>query len=31
MTPDVAQLDLWLRDIVPHVRFPEDASTARAA
>jgi probable F420-dependent oxidoreductase len=31
MTPDIGQLDLWLRDIVPHVRFPEDASTARAA
>jgi probable F420-dependent oxidoreductase len=22
MTPDIAQLDLWVRDIVPNVRFP---------
>jgi hypothetical protein len=31
MTPDIDQLDLWLRHIVPNVRFPEDSSTARAA
>ena len=22
MTPDIAQLDLWVRDIVPNVKFP---------
>jgi probable F420-dependent oxidoreductase len=31
MTPDVDQLDLWLRDIVPNVRFPETAPVVRAA
>jgi alkanesulfonate monooxygenase SsuD/methylene tetrahydromethanopterin reductase-like flavin-dependent oxidoreductase (luciferase family) len=31
MTPDVDQLDLWLRDIIPNVRFPEPAPAARAA
>jgi hypothetical protein len=31
MTPDAGQLDLWLRDIVPHVRFPETAPAVRAA
>jgi probable F420-dependent oxidoreductase len=31
MTPDLGQLDLWLRDIVPNVKFPEDSSTAQAA
>jgi alkanesulfonate monooxygenase SsuD/methylene tetrahydromethanopterin reductase-like flavin-dependent oxidoreductase (luciferase family) len=31
MTPEIDQLDLWLRDIVPNVRFPEDAPAVRAA
>ena len=25
MTPDIAQLDLWVRDIVPNVKFPVGA------
>ncbi len=25
MTPDIAQLDLWVRDIVPNVKFPVSA------
>jgi probable F420-dependent oxidoreductase len=31
MTPDVDQLDHWLRDIIPNVRFPEAAPAAQAA
>ena len=31
MTPDVGQLDAWVRDIIPHVRFPDTAPAARAA
>ena len=31
MTPDVGQLDLWLRDIIPHVRFPDTAPAVTAA
>ena len=31
MTPDPAQLDLWLRDIIPNVRFRENAPAASVA
>ena len=29
MTPDIAQLDLWVRDIVPNVKFPVSAPARR--
>jgi alkanesulfonate monooxygenase SsuD/methylene tetrahydromethanopterin reductase-like flavin-dependent oxidoreductase (luciferase family) len=31
MTPDPAQLELWLRDVIPHVMFPARAGAAAAA
>jgi hypothetical protein len=30
MTPDIAQLDLWVRDIVPNVKFPVSAPAGAA-
>jgi hypothetical protein len=30
MTPDVDQLDLWVKHIVPNVTFPANAPTGRA-
>jgi alkanesulfonate monooxygenase SsuD/methylene tetrahydromethanopterin reductase-like flavin-dependent oxidoreductase (luciferase family) len=31
MTPDVDQLDLWVKHIVPNVTFPANAPTGRVA